>query len=168
MIKIVTGAIRSGKTTALERWLARGGNGSRASGETTVAGFLTPDGPHGRKVLRVLPSGETADFEVPCDSNVLTVEIGPFCFLSSTFEYARAILTRAATDLPAITVVDELGKLELRGEGFEPALSALISAYRELPDRLLVLVIRDFLLAAAREHFRLPDDFLEPTDDPSG
>ncbi|MFP4376616.1 MAG: nucleoside-triphosphatase [Spirochaetales bacterium] len=161
MIKIVTGSIRSGKTTSLERWL-------RSAGADGVAGFLTPDGRDGRKVLRFIPTGETLPFETPCDSPEQTVDIGPFCFLASTFEYARTTLQRVATTPVRLAVVDELGKLELRGSGFEPALSRLISAYRELPEHLLVLVIRDFLIGPARERYGLPQEYLDLRDDPSG
>ncbi len=165
MIKIVTGPIRSGKTTALERWLE---DAARPAIASSVAGILTPDGKDGRKLLRVLATDEMLAFEVPCRSPEPTVDIGPFCFLASTFDRARSALARAAAELPPLTIVDELGKLELRGLGLEPALSALISAYRDPPDHLLVLVIRDFLLNAARARFSLPEDVLLLSDDPSG
>lgn len=165
MINIVTGPIRSGKTTALERWVE--GTTLPASA-SRVDGVLTPDGADGRKVLCVIGSGETFAFEVPCDSCEQTVDIGPYCFLASTFDRARSVVTRAAKELPPVMIVDELGKLELRGQGFEPALSQLIAAYRYLPDHVLVLVIRDFLLSAVQVRYSLSVDLLLLSDDPSG
>lgn len=71
----------------------------------------------------------------------------------SAFEWANQVLLQAPTNSDLV-VIDEIGKLELEGEGFTPALKALISA----SSWNLLLVIRTSLLKEVAQYFKLSLD----------
>ena len=138
MVIVLTGPVRAGKTTFLERacrrWSERG---------LSCAGFLSPaitdaNGESGYDLLE-LPSGLRRPYlrrlEEPGAER-----IGPFAFVSGTLERARSILRDPGRiDL---LVVDEVGPLELRGGGLWPALREAIRR----PERTSLLVVREAIL----------------------
>src|SRR5688572_2225115 len=99
-ICILAGPVRSGKTTALEKWA-----GSRSG----IAGFITPD-IQGRRVLEDLRTKLIIDFEADeNDEDIIT--IGRFRFSRQAFESGKTIITDAVRSQPEWLVIDEAGKL---------------------------------------------------------
>ncbi|GAB4426356.1 MAG: hypothetical protein OHK0039_44320 [Bacteroidia bacterium] len=149
-ICLLTGPIRSGKTSTLMRWAAT---------RDDLAGFLTPDDATGRRCLLTLHDRQWHPFELdPQDRLSQAVCVGRFRFSAAAFARADLCL-RSACDGPARwIVVDEIGKLELDGQGLAPTFTALLAAFRTgpCPARLL-LVVRDSLLTAVQQHFDLAD-----------
>ncbi|MCC3158364.1 nucleoside-triphosphatase [Hymenobacter sp. 15J16-1T3B] len=82
------------------------------------------------------------------------LSVGRFQFSPAAFAWANAALRGAATD-PAVhwLVVDEIGPLELRGEGLAPALTDVLRAASH-PDHLII-VVRSGLVEAVWRRFKL-------------
>ncbi len=144
-IFLLTGPIRSGKTTSLQSWI---------SDRKNCTGLLTPVADNKRKFLDI-GSGEYFDMEAGSDeTDVLSV--GRFRFNKHSFNRAIDILSQ-----PPISkgwrLIDEIGPLELRGEGFGPVLRTLLDEYAAHEMQLL-LVVRDTLLDEVCNRFRL-DEF---------
>ncbi|GAA4371010.1 hypothetical protein GCM10023185_46070 [Hymenobacter saemangeumensis] len=142
-IYLLTGPIRSGKTTRLMAW---------ARATPGAAGLLMPDGPQGR-MFHDLETG----FAWPAAARLgeaRPLTIGRFQFSRAAFEWANASL-RGAAARPGTRwlVLDELGPLELRGEGLAPALQSILAQ----PARPfhLVLVIRASLVGQVTAAFNL-------------
>ncbi|MBN3035178.1 MAG: hypothetical protein JW861_06300 [Bacteroidales bacterium] len=146
-IYILSGAIRSGKTTRLMGWSSLGGD---------VAGILTPDR-DGIRMMYDIAARKWFPFEagpeVPEDR---VIRVGGFRFSLRAFEKAAGILISALSVKPAWLVVDEVGRLELEGKGFGLVLPAVISRYKSgsLQGSLL-LVVRDSLLDDVVRKFKL-------------
>jgi len=146
MIYLLSAPVQSGKTTSLMKW---------ARDKQQVQGFLTPD-IAGCRMLYDLGDGRMLPFEVAAGQSATReyVRVGKYCFYAATFDYARKLLLRAANAPSGCFIVDEVGRLELEGKGFEPALTAAIEVFKS-SEASLVLVIRDSLLQRARQHYQL-------------
>jgi nucleoside-triphosphatase THEP1 len=137
-IYILTGPVRSGKTTQLQQWLATG---------IQAAGILTPD-VKGVRMLYDIALGKYHAFEVDETYGAEKVSIGRFLFARNTFNQGREILARPLLPQTEWMVIDEVGKLEVeQGEGWEPMVLRLVAGYKaDVYKRNLLLVIRDSLL----------------------
>lgn len=141
MIYILTGSIRSGKTTALMQWCVQKQN---------VSGILTPDVLEERMFFDI----QTKEyFPMLAKQGEEIVAIGKFNFSKSGFEKAiQNILSNNKTN--NCLVIDEIGPLELKGEGF---CSSLIQVLKTRNDKL-VLVIREGLLDDVCNYFGIKDE----------
>ena len=150
-IVILNGPVRSGKTTRLHRWLQ--------NLPEKAAGILSPDF-EGMKVLQDVETGEIFRFEIGLDEQPRgdLVQFGRFRFDGAAFSRAREVLLSARAKHPRWLIVDEVGPLELRGRGFEPALGQLVEFYRnpEQGEKLL-LVVRESLLERILRHYRISE-----------
>lgn len=146
---IISGPVRSGKTTRLIHWLNQ---------HPLVFGILMPDLAGKRKLYfnhlnLVLP---LEVFEKGFSESEL-VQIGRFTFLKEPFLFAQQLLLDAINLSTNDIVIDEIGKLEFKNNaGFEPALSeGLKSLALETKDRKCYLVVRDYLLEDTQRHYNL-------------
>jgi len=130
MIKIWTGPIRTGKTTHLQ---------SVYDQQRSIGGFLTPDQSNVR-MLYDIQLKRFYEFETQKD-DIEVVSIGRFKFSKASFDLAVKRMKHQAHD-PKIKVIaiDEIGKLELKGEGFYDVFVDLLSSEKDLH-----LVVRDYL-----------------------
>lgn len=131
MIKIWTGPIRSGKTTYLEAYYRD---------QEGIGGFLTPDSADLRQLYDI-QAKEFYEFETQ-NHEVELISVGRFHFRKDSFDLAVEHMKKQAVD-PKIDsiVIDEIGKLELKGKGFYNLLVELLAS-----DKNLHLVVRDYLL----------------------
>ena len=125
-VYILTGPIQSGKTTALMKWSAN---------QPGAAGVLTPV-INGKRFFLDVRTREQFPMEAIGDEPVLVV--GRFQFSRRHFEKACQLL-REASHTPGWLLIDEIGPLELRGDGFADILKEIL---RERKGPLL-LVIRE-------------------------
>ena len=147
MIYILSGPIRSGKTTALSRW---------ASERNDVDGILSPDSDSGQRYFLEIKSLQHFDFETKAHSDEDSIRIGRFHFLKSAFNRANTYLIKTIDRKNSkIVVVDEVGKLELKGKGLHDSVRQLISHYQVLKDRHLLLVIRAALLDSVLQYYNI-------------
>jgi nucleoside-triphosphatase THEP1 len=126
-IVLLSAPIHSGKTTSLVKWSA-----NRAD----VYGILTPE-VSGKRMFMDAHSRQLFLMEAKeGDAEIITV--GKFVFSKSNFEKANQII-REGSSKKGWLVIDEIGPLELRGEGFSPVLKEVLAIRQEK----ILLVIRD-------------------------
>lgn len=141
-IYLYSSAVQTGKTSRLMSWV---------KGKNNVAGILTPD-QEGLRVLYDIRSKKTYPMQVSVedDSGEELIRVGRFTFLAKTMNWAQKILLEEMQLDPDWLVIDELGKLELKGIGLEPALGQVISHYQQQQNKgNLLVVVRDYLLEEA-------------------
>jgi len=147
---IYTGKIRTGKTSALKRVL---------EGQA-VGGILSPD-IKGKRCFE-LP-GSSRRFELEVDGHVaydaaLHIRVGRFVFLREAFEMANRTLVKDMHGDKDWLVVDELGKLEIKGEGLADGIQELLRLYKTGRfNKFIVIVIRDYLLDEAISKYELDE-----------
>ena len=156
MIYIFTGAIRSGKTTALLDWV---------EGRDDVDGLLSPDGSEGKRYFLKVKSQEKFQQETDSKTEDVVV-IGPFRFLKSSFKKANDLLISFASEIEnRYLILDELGKLELKNQGIHDSAEVLIPRFINDETKHLILVVRDYLLDAIIEHYNILEYKLLKTED---
>ena len=154
-IVVLTGPVRSGKTTRLAAWVR-----ARAAAGESVAGILAPANDDERSLCSIA-TGEcrvlTAGPGVPDDR---LVEIGPHRLDGAVFDWARGVIGAAGGADAAAgggwLVVDEVGPLELRGSGLEPAVGTAVRAAAGAgASARLLLVVRERLVERVLHHYGL-------------
>lgn len=150
MIYILTGDIRTGKTTALLNW---------AKDRNDVDGLICPDGKGRKRHFLKVKSKEEFELEVEFEKNMDSqklIAIGPFQFLKSAFEKANGFLMALSTKKKSqYLIIDELGKLELKYEGLHTAAEVLIPDYMFKDNKHLILVVRTSLLEKVIKHYEI-------------
>lgn len=142
-IFILSGPIQSGKTSRLFKW---------CEGRNDVAGILTPDVDGKRfffdietKNLFLMEAGEN-------EENILS--IGKYKFSKSAFELASQILSHAINKNSGWIIVDEVGPLELKGEGFSEVIKKLFLIPSDLN---IILVVRENLFDTVLQYFNIKE-----------
>ena len=138
MIFILTAPIQSGKTTTLISWSAN---------RNDVHGILTPV-IGGKRVFMDAQTKEQFPMEVTGDEETLVV--GRFVFSKAGFDKAIQII-RNAINKEGWLVIDEIGPLELKGEGFCDILKEVLF---QRNDKLL-LVVREGLVQQVKKYFSI-------------
>ncbi|CAN5539361.1 hypothetical protein BH11BAC2_BH11BAC2_05830 [soil metagenome] len=145
-IYLFTGAVKSGKTSTLMKWMA---------GKSNLYGFLTPDQDGIRKFLD-LRTGNISTMEVIEDFRSSDLLVGKFRFSNAIFQLGKEIIREAISTTSEYIIIDELGKLELDDKGFEPELNALIQWFKsERTSSRLIIVVRGSLLNKVLEKYQL-------------
>jgi len=156
MIYILTGVIRSGKTTALLHW---------SKSRNDVDGLLCPDDANGKRYFLKLKNKTIFKLEAEAETEAI-VTIGNFKFLRSAFNEANhyLILEASKTERQYL-IIDEIGKLELKNEGLHVSTKALISQFKSNDNTHLILVVRDYLLDAVLEYYGITECSILTTKD---
>ncbi len=138
MILVLTGPVHGGKTTFLERSLARWAARGLAPGGFLSVAVNGGSGAAGYDLLE-LKTGRRHPY-LRREGEPDAERIGPFFFVPSTLERARSIIREA--DPRELLIVDEVGPLELLGGGLWPALREALTR----PGMRCLLVAREELL----------------------
>jgi nucleoside-triphosphatase THEP1 len=127
-IYILTGEIHSGKTTAILKWL---------EGRTDVFGIASPDVDGTRYFIDVQTKER---FKMIAEDDELdTLKIGRYTFSAKAFEKATAILHQALSNASGWIVLDEIGPLELKQEGFYNSVVEILSFQNTSLNKLFVV-----------------------------
>ena len=146
-IYILTGPVQSGKTTKLMKW---------SIDKKEVSGILTPV-VDGKRVFYNVRTKEQFRMEAePGEENIL--EIGKFIFSKDSFERAIYILEKAMENNSGWLIIDEIGPLELRGEGFAEVMKNILDKGNS--SRLLI-VVRENLIQRVIDFFKINRDRAE-------
>jgi nucleoside-triphosphatase THEP1 len=83
-----------------------------------------------------------------CETEILSV--GRYKFSKKNFEKAIAVIQQNI-DKKGWLVIDEIGPLELRGEGFADVLHTILSRGKEK----ILIVVRESLVDDVKDHFSI-------------
>jgi nucleoside-triphosphatase len=134
---ILAGPIHTGKTTALQNWLKE---------RTDVSGIITPV-INGKRVFQNIQTGEQFEMEATAEEKEVVV-IGRFTFSKAGFNKAITIIRTAMAGKDWL-IIDEIGPLELKGEGFASILQEVTAQRKERT----IWVVREHLAEKVQEHF---------------
>ncbi|MBC7872588.1 MAG: hypothetical protein H7Y01_01255, partial [Ferruginibacter sp.] len=126
-IYILTAPIQSGKTTSLINWSA---------GRKDVFGILTPV-VNSKRVFMNAHTREQFPMEAT-SGETATLAVGRFVFSKAGFEKAVQII-REGIPKEGWLIIDEIGPLELKGEGFRDILKEMLLTRQDK----IILVVRD-------------------------
>ncbi|MCW8849561.1 MAG: nucleoside-triphosphatase [Melioribacteraceae bacterium] len=147
-IKIVTGPIHSGKTTKLFKFINENKN---------IDGILAPIVNDKRRLYHI-STKTIKDLEVNQESRK-TISVGKYHFLNESFDWANKLLLKGFKSNVDIIIIDEIGKLELRGEGLHESVAQIMNNIRDT-NKKLVIVIRDYLLEEVLQYYSIgPDNY---------
>jgi nucleoside-triphosphatase len=135
-IIILSAAIHSGKTTCLQKNVAQYKN---------ACGIICPD-VAGSRIVIDIESGKQHQLQKPLADLESDIVVGKYVFCADGFSFAHGALLNAVASDKSLIIVDEIGKLELEGNGLEPAFSVLLAGASKQHERTLLVVIRDYLL----------------------
>ncbi len=149
MIAILTGPIRTGKTTAL----------LTAFPSSLAHGVLQPV-VDGRRHVLCLQSGQSRPLEASADlPEQDRVHVGRFVFSAPALRWANGCIVDAL-DLRADgkwVVIDEVGSLELGDSGLASSVREAVTRAQSPGGLHLLLVVRDGLVDAVCDAFRIGD-----------
>jgi len=149
-VYIFSRPIRSGKTSTLLEW-------SKTKAHGSVAGILAPD-IDGQRWLQDLSTGEnrllSADIET---DEQRIIQIGRYRFNQTAFHWAQRVLRSGFEQVPEWLVFDEIGYLELQGQGLEPAVRRILNWNKRIAATKLLWVVREELLDEVLEYYGLTD-----------
>jgi nucleoside-triphosphatase len=154
MIFILTGPVHSGKTTLLERAVHK-----LKKDKVKVDGFLSKALREEQEVIGYDLFDLKEETAVPLLRRTGKREwqrVGSFFFLPSGLDKAERIILRSKD--AELSVVDEIGPLELYGKGFWPALKQVLFP----PETAYLVVVRekileDFLAVLERSQTKIFD-----------
>ena len=144
MIDILTGPVRSGKTTSIL---------NLRDLKKHIGGFATPD-TNGKRIIVNLLSDEMAPFEKnENEREANDVIVGKFRFSRQAFDLGHEWMM-SHMENPSLThlVLDEVGKLELQNLGFFSLFKDWTSFQT---DKKRLVVVRDYLVQDVIHHFNL-------------
>lgn len=140
---ILSGPIQTGKTTSLVNW---------SQDRDDVAGILTPV-VNGKRVFMDVHTREQFAMEAS-ETDVDVLSVGRFVFSKSSFDRAQEVI-RSGVGRPGFLVIDEVGPLEMRREGFYAVVKEALQ--RQDAEQVVILVVREGLVERVREFFMLHD-----------
>ena len=146
---ILSGSVHSGKTTRLIKWLKDKNN---------VQGIISPI-IDGKRYLVNINSDEKRKLEIDSGSSQKNVIIiGNYIFDQSVFDWACKIILDAIKTNPDWLIIDEVGPLELQGDGLAKAVIKVFSGKDYLLKTNVVFVVRDSLLNDFLNHYDLSEN----------
>ncbi|MEJ2053389.1 MAG: nucleoside-triphosphatase [Calditrichaceae bacterium] len=142
-IYIYSGPVRSGKTSKLDQWIKK---------QRSVDGVLAPV-IENKRHLKFIAAGDKFLIETELDDESKVYRVGRYKFLKSVFRDAVEYLDKLRKNPSEWIVIDEIGWLELDGQGLEPAVSELLNELK-YTDTYILLVVRDFLKGKIISHYK--------------
>lgn len=142
-IYLLTGPIHSGKTTALLNW---------ANDKKHVTGVLSPD-VDGKRHFLLLPKKQLQLMEASSAETEI-LEIGRWRFSAAAFKQSITYLEAELEPSTEWMILDEIGPLELRDEGFAFFLHRLLKDASTIR-KGVILVVRNTALEPVKIHFGL-------------
>ena len=144
-IFILTGEIRTGKTTCLQRWAAQ---------RKDVFGIISPV-INNERVFMNVQSKEMCKMEAT-DEEAEILLIGRYIFSKRSFEFAIATIQSFLHNTSGWLLIDECGPLELRGEGLDEVIKKVLNLRQK--NLSIVVVVRNSLLNDVIAHYGLNQD----------
>jgi len=151
-VRLIHGDIDSGKTRRAAAW---------AEAETlagrSVGGVLAVKTPSGRRFMDLVTGAEIA-LEHPQQDEAV-VPLGRFRFRQAAFDWAVQRIESALEQGAEAIVIDEVGPLEMRGDGFAGLLDRMA---RDYPAVERILLVRTSLVVDVAARFGDPACLFDP------
>lgn len=144
-ILIVTGKIRTGKTTRLMKWVNQ---------QKNIDGILQPV-VVGKRFLYHISSKTLVQLETDKKEN--NISIGNYNFSSQAFNWAKEKLKYAVSKNLDYLIIDEIGPLELNGKGIEPTFTDIISHRNDFSAKI-VCVVREEIFGKFLSHYNISNE----------
>ncbi|HRH62846.1 MAG TPA: nucleoside-triphosphatase [Bacteroidia bacterium] len=141
-IHLLSQAIQTGKTTSLMQYVQTHSN---------CSGILTPVIGN-QRFFYSIASGESKLMEAE-SSEKNCLQIGRYNFSKTAFEWAIAQCENALKKPQELFIIDEIGPLELRNEGFYNLLTEVLA--NKYAIEKLVLVVRTSAVDLVLQHFNI-------------
>lgn len=138
-IYILAGKLHSGKTLSLLHWVQN---------RNDVYGILSPV-MNGKRFFQDVSTKKIFLMESEADEKEV-LEVGKYMFSKSAFLRAEKIILSALKQKAGWLIIDEIGPLELKGEGLDGVLKQVLSKNSQLK---ILLVIREHLLEDITAYF---------------
>lgn len=153
MIEIITGEINTGKSTRLKKDFS-----AHSGADGFVCSKFFVDDVHAGYDLVHLPTNDSCAFIrkvefMPDCWNEATRIMDNFTFSKEGFEFAKKIADNAILNNISRFYIDEIGHLELNGEGFYNMVNKLLT----VPNLTLVFIVRRRLLEQTIALFKIKD-----------
>lgn len=142
-VVILTGSVQSGKTTTLLRHF---------SNKKGVGGFICPD-VNGRRMMFFPSENRLMEFQITTTD--FSINVGKFSFDELIFKKACDLINTAAQSNNDYFIIDEVGPLELKQQGYYDALVTLFDNAKNNTSLTIILVVRDYLVDEVIEKFNL-------------
>ena len=143
-VYILSGEIHSGKTTAIKKWIDK---------KNYVFGILTPD-INGKRLFVNAQTKEQFKMEAATgEANVL--QVGKYNFSKEAFEKASGVLREGLLKNSGWLIVDEVGPLELKQQGFYQIIKESVES--ESPALKKLFVVRQSLVEQVIAFFQMKD-----------
>ncbi|MEJ5350567.1 MAG: nucleoside-triphosphatase [Melioribacteraceae bacterium] len=139
-IYIITGLSKSGKTTSLMSW---------TSSQKNIDGILQPVIEEKRFFYHI--SSRTL-FQLESEDDVNSIKVGRYKFRLEAFNWANEKLINCIGKNLEWIVVDEIGFLELNGEGLHSSVKKLLSSTL---NEKLIFVVRESLLQQVLDYYQI-------------
>jgi nucleoside-triphosphatase THEP1 len=140
---IVTSPIQSGKTTSLVNWSEK---------RNDVYGILTPE-VDGKRMFMDAHTRQLFLMEAK-EGETELLSVGRFVFSKTNFEKAIQII-RDGMDKEGWLLIDEIGPMELRGEGFSEVLKDVLATRQY--KILIVVRDKDNMVEKVKEYFNITE-----------
>ena len=144
-IKIVTGKIHSGKTTSLFKFISEHKN---------TDGILAPIVNDKRRLYHI--STKTIKNFETSERSTDIVSVGKYFFLNESINWANKKLIDSLNSSVKYLIIDEIGKLELRGEGLHKSTQEILKEIN-ISNKILILVVRDYLLDEVLKYYNISE-----------
>jgi nucleoside-triphosphatase len=141
-VYILTGAIQTGKTTALQQWCSQ---------RHDVSGVFTPVLNNKRFFVNIATQETFAMEAMEGEADVL--KIGKFVFSTAAFAKANTLIAKANSNY---VVIDEIGPLELMEQGLH------YSFKNKLQNQAshIIVVVREGLVREVINHFNISNPII--------
>lgn len=145
-IFILTGDKQSGKSTSLKEWVIK---------QPNVSGFITLDGQDAQRHIYDLKTGVSTPYATKCYVPN-AIPIGKWFLFNDGLRIGIDIINNFEMTTRGILVIDEIGILELKGQGYANGFHALLERIRDNDSHLtLIIVVRIELVDQVITYFDL-------------
>lgn len=131
-IILFSGPIHSGKTTRLENFIA----------DKNCDGIVAPIN-EGKRYIQRIKTNEIRLLETESEDAIV---IGKYKFSKETMEWAKQQIEESLQNNIDYLVIDEVGKLEMVDQGYEPMVSFVVDKFKKKNSFDLILVVRESLV----------------------
>jgi len=138
---LFSGPIHSGKTTRLQKFIT----------DKNCDGIIAPV-KDGKRYIQRIKSGEIKLLDTDGENSI---KIGKHKFSIETFDWAKEQILESLRNDNDYLVIDEIGKLEIKNDGYEPDLSEILNYFKTQNNFDLILVVRESLVDTVIEKYGL-------------